>query len=199
MLIAIEGCLGVGKTTVATGLAALRNSTLLLENFEANPFLRAFYEDPAGNAIETEFAFLMLHFHQLKRAAGTIADGEIVSDFHLGKDVLYAEMNLQTPLLRRVFRDLYEVCSERLPAPDVVILLSASTDLVIDRIRHRNRSYECAVDPTYYDAVNVAYDVWFTQYQGRKLRIDMNDWDFVRSPELYDKLNSLLNAEVKLT
>src|SRR5438445_3820261 len=62
MLIAVEGCVGVGKTTVAKGLATLRGSKLLLEDFESNPFLRAFYKDPIGNAIETEFAFLLLHF-----------------------------------------------------------------------------------------------------------------------------------------
>src|SRR5690348_6351944 len=66
MLIAIEGCVGAGKTTVAKGLASRRGSKLLLEDFQSNPFLRAFYEDPIGNAIETEFAFLLLHFHQLK-------------------------------------------------------------------------------------------------------------------------------------
>ncbi len=60
MLIVIEGCLGAGKTTVAKGLAACRNSKLLLENFEVNPFLRAFYENPAENATETEFAFLSI-------------------------------------------------------------------------------------------------------------------------------------------
>jgi deoxyadenosine/deoxycytidine kinase len=63
MLISVDGCVGVGKTTVATGLASLRGSRLLLEDFESNPFLRAFYEDPVGSAIETEFAFLLLHFH----------------------------------------------------------------------------------------------------------------------------------------
>ena len=66
MLIVVEGCVGAGKSTVAKGLAAFRRSALLLEDFESNPFLRAFYDDPIGNATETEFAFLLLHFHQLK-------------------------------------------------------------------------------------------------------------------------------------
>ena len=66
MLIVIEGCVGAGKSTVVKGLAACRGSGLLLEDFQANPFLRAFYEDPVQNATETEFAFLLVHFHQLK-------------------------------------------------------------------------------------------------------------------------------------
>jgi deoxyadenosine/deoxycytidine kinase len=83
MLIVIEGCVGAGKSTVARGLAVHRSSKLLLENFEINPFLRAFYEDPAGNATETEFAFLLLHFHQLKSQADTVSESEIIADFHL--------------------------------------------------------------------------------------------------------------------
>ena len=77
MLIVVEGCVGAGKSTVAKGLAAFRESTLLLEDFESNPFLRDFYDDPVGNATETEFAFLLLHFHQLKSQAGTALRSEV--------------------------------------------------------------------------------------------------------------------------
>jgi deoxyadenosine/deoxycytidine kinase len=90
MLIVVEGCVGAGKSTVAKGLAAFRRSALLLEDFESNPFLRAFYDDPIGNATETEFAFLLLHFHQLKSKAVIASNSEVVADFHLGKDLLYA-------------------------------------------------------------------------------------------------------------
>ncbi|MGH9433991.1 MAG: deoxynucleoside kinase [Terriglobia bacterium] len=78
MLIAIEGCFGAGKSTVAKGLALHRNSTLLLENFESNPFLRAFYENPTENALETEFSFLLLHFHQLKSQIGAASNSEVI-------------------------------------------------------------------------------------------------------------------------
>src|SRR5207244_1516825 len=94
-LIVIEGCVGSGKSTVAKGLAACRSSQLLLEDFETIPFLRAFYEDPVGNATETEFAFLLLHFHQLKSQADVALRSEVITDFHLGKDLLYADLNLK--------------------------------------------------------------------------------------------------------
>ncbi len=198
MLIVIEGCLGTGKSTVAAGLAALRGSALLLEDFEANPFLRAFYDDPIANATETEFSFLMLHFHQLKSAVPMAATGDVVADFHLGKDVLYAELNLKDVRLRRVFADLYRLCSEQLPAPDLLIFLSASTQLVIDRIRARSRDFELVIDPEYYAAVNAAYGKLFARYTGPKLRIDMDEWDFVRDPALYEKLNVLVNSKAKV-
>src|ERR1035437_8059874 len=117
MLIVIEGCLGVGKSTVAKGLASCRNSKLLLEDFEINPFLRAFYENPDANAIETEFTFLLLHFHQLKNQADAASRSEVIADFHLGKDLLYADLNLKDMRAKRLFGELYQLCFETTPRP----------------------------------------------------------------------------------
>src|SRR5208337_2672049 len=119
MLIVVEGCVGAGKSTVAEGLASRRGSKLLLEDFESNPFLRAFYEDPVGNATETEFAFLLLHFHQLKNQAGTASRSEVFADFHLGKDLLYADLNLKDTRLNRLFTELYDICIEKTPRPSL--------------------------------------------------------------------------------
>jgi deoxyguanosine kinase len=106
MLIVVEGCIGAGKSTVAKGLAAHRKSEALFEAFDSNPFLPAFYDDPAANAIETEFTFLLLHFHQLKKNGETILKSEVITDFNIEKDLLYANLNpwqsahLVPPLLR---------------------------------------------------------------------------------------------------
>jgi deoxyadenosine/deoxycytidine kinase len=196
MLIAIEGCLGVGKSTVAKGLAYFRGSGILLEDFESNPFLRAFYKDPASTAMETEFAFLLLHFHQLKTNAQSIGKGEIVSDFHLGKDLIYADLNLPDPRARETFRDLYALCLEKAPVPDLLVLLSSSDDLLIRRIRERDRDFEQQVDADYYASINAAYEEFFSRYEGRKISIAMNDWDFVKKPELYSMLSKLVDREL---
>lgn len=192
MLIAIEGCLGVGKTTVARGLAKHRNASLLLEDFESNPFLRAFYKDPTGTALETEFAFLMLHFHQFKEA--TKLEKSLVADFHIAKDLLYADLNLTDQRVKRVFSDLYQLCIEILPRVDLVVFLSASTDLVVERIQQRNRDFEQAIDVNYYKTVNAAYEEFFARYPDKKLRVDMNVWDFVKSPSLFHELSKLVDA-----
>ena len=142
MLIAIEGCLGVGKSTVAKGLATFRGSEALLEEFEKHPFLRAFYEDPIGTATETEFAFLLLHYHQLKEHARRIAEKEVISDFHLGKDLIYADLNLSRADVGGVFVDLFKICAGEIPAPALLILLSVSDELLIERIRRRARDFE---------------------------------------------------------
>src|SRR5260221_13405753 len=105
MLIAIEGCIGAGKSTVAGGLAAYRKSETLFESFESNPFLPDFYQNPAAFAIETEFAFLLIHFHQLKNRIDSISRGELIADFHLGKDLVFAELNLPEFRIKRIFND----------------------------------------------------------------------------------------------
>ncbi len=196
MLIVVEGCVGAGKSTVAKGLAAFRASKLLLEDFESNPFLRPFYNDPVGNAIETEFAFLLLHFHQLKSQAGAAARSEVVADFHLGKDILYADLNLKDDRLNRLFNELYHICIEKTPRPALMIFLSATTELLVERIRRRKRDFELEIDPEYYSLVNTAYEDYFRRYSGKKLRIPMDEWDFVKDPELYKRLASLVDGEL---
>ncbi len=196
MLIAVEGCVGAGKTTVATGLASRRGSKLLLEDFQSNPFLRAFYEDPVGNAIETEFAFLLLHFHQLKSVATGPSASDVVADFHLGKDLLYAELNLKDSRAKTVFRELYERLVEFIPSVAVMVYLSASTDLLLKRIRTRNRDFELEIDPGYYGLLNAAYEEYFTIYPGKKLRVPMDEWDFANDPQLFEQLAALVNGEL---
>ena len=198
MLIVIEGAVGAGKTTVTKGLAAFRNSELLLENFEANPFLRAFYEDPVENATETEFAFLLLHFHQLKHHTDANSRLEVIADFHLGKDLIYADLNLKDVRARRLFTQLYKLCSEKIPEPAMMVYLSATTDLLVERIRARKRDFELEIDPGYYAAVNGAYEKFFERYHGKKLRVSMDEWDFVKKPALYKTLNALMDGELNI-
>ncbi len=197
MLIAIEGCVGAGKTTIARGLAGYRKSELLLENFEANPFLQAFYEDPIGNAFETEFAFLLLHYHQLKGHAELASKSEVIADFHLGKDLIYADLNLKDEPARRLFDGLYELCLRKTPHLALLVFLSAPTELVVDRIRARSRDYELEIDPAYYATVNAAYEQFFEGYSGDKLRVSMEEWDFVKEPELYDRLALLIDTALQ--
>jgi deoxyguanosine kinase len=197
MVIAIEGCLGAGKTTIARGLAAYRKSKLLLEEFEKNPFLNAFYEDPTEHATETEFAFLMVHFHQLKKHLKQADCTEVIADFHLGKDLLYADLNLTESRAKQLFDDLYQFCLEKVPLPSVIIFLSAPTELLIDRIRRRNREFEVGFDPAYYDMVNTAYENYFKRYSGAVLRIPMSEWDFVADESLYMRLSQMLDRELR--
>jgi len=196
MLIAIEGCIGAGKSTVAKGLAEYRKSDLLLERFEEHPFLKLFYGDPVETATETEVAFLLLHYSQL-RTLNSISPRETVADFHLSKDLLYAELNLTDRRTKAGFLHLYEYFAEKVPPTTVLVYLSANTDLVLERIRQRNRDFEAIVEPAYYARVNEAYDTLFARYSGAKLSIPMEQWDFVRQPSLYKELSALIDTQLK--
>lgn len=196
MLVVVEGCIGAGKTTIASNLAAHRKSEVLLESFESNPFLPAFYQDPVAHATETEFTFLLLHFHQLKNHTETVLKRELISDFHLGKDLLYANLNLGDTRTHRIFGELYEVLVEQLPKPMLMICLSASTELLLDRIRQRSRDIELKTEPAYFARINAAYEDFFARYAGPKLKIPMDEWDFVRTPDLYQKLSLLVDEQL---
>lgn len=197
MLIAIEGCIGAGKSTVAEGLAAYRKSDTLFESFEDNPFLSDFYKNPKAFATETEFTFLLLHFHQLKKRLDVIGQNELIADFHLGKDLIFADLNFYESEIKRVFNDLFELLQEQLPEPALIICLSASTNLIIERIRKRKRNVELEIDPDYYAKVNAEYEKFFVQYEGRKLLISMDEWDFVNKPELFHKLSIAVDDQLK--
>jgi deoxyadenosine/deoxycytidine kinase len=197
MFIAVEGCVGAGKSTVASGLAQYRRSKILLEKFEENPFLPAFYENPSAFAIETEFMFLLLHFHQLKQQLTNIANDELVSDFHFGKDLLYAELNFDDVRTLKMFKSFYDFLNEQLPAPNLLIGLSATTELLMERIRKRDRRIELQITPDYYDRVNSIYRNFFESYPGKKLIISMDEWDFVERPALYSELSGMVDAELQ--
>ena len=183
---------------MARGLAQYRKSKLLLENFEIHPFLHAFYENPQDNAIETEFTFLLLHFHQLKSQAQAASESEVISDFHLGKDLIYADLNLKDARTKRLFNELYGLCVKKTHSPGLMICLSATTDLLIERVRLRKRDYELGVDHGYYAAVNAAYEEFFDKYSGPKLLLHMAEWDFVKDRRLYKQLSSQIDEEFDL-
>lgn len=171
----------------------------MLEDFESNPFLKPFYLNPGENALEVEFTFLLLHSHQLKAVASTIASAscEMVADFHLWKDLIYADLNLTDRRHLEIFKELHKVLSERTAMPSVMIMLSASTELILERIARRSREYEQRVNPEYFARLNDAYQMAFEQYQGRKLCVSMDNWDFVTDTSLFQKLSILVDQTLE--
>ena len=195
MFIAVEGCIGAGKSTVVNGLSAARGSLALLEDFEAHPFLREFAADPESNALETEFGFLLIHFHQLKSVRTVARSTEVIADFHLGKDLLYERLNMSDDRAKALFRALYDLCEEETPPLDLMVFLSAPNDLILERIRSRHRDFELKLDPGYYVRLNALYEEYFEAYRGSKLLVRMDQCDFVASPELFGSLSSRIDAE----
>lgn len=143
--IAIEGCIGSGKTTTAKLLAYMLKVNYLEEQSHRHPFLEAFYTDVEKYALETELAFVLIHFHQLVHLETSF---RYVSDYTIEKDVLFAQMNLKGTDLA-LFDTLYQHLKPRLRAPKLTIILDAPIDVLLRRIRQRGRSYETNMPPQY--------------------------------------------------
>ena len=185
MYVAIEGVIGVGKTTLARLLQKPFDANLLLEVFEENPFLSDFYADRERYAFQTQIFFLLSRYHQQRRAVpDLLALGKpLFSDYTFEKDALFARINLHGDELEMYYR-VHEALAEKITPPDLIVYLRADTDVLMQRIAMRDRPYERHMEREYIDALNRAYDEFYTHQDHRSpvLVIDSNPLDFVKNP-----------------
>jgi deoxyadenosine/deoxycytidine kinase len=181
MYVAVEGCIGVGKTTVAKLLAANRNSSLILEDYQSNPFLDKFYPNPSRYALETELAFVLIHYHQISNEMQLQESNDCVADFCISKDLLFAKMNLNDDDLA-LFKNLYFPLVKRLPEPDIMICLKCSDELILERIKQRGQGSEHRIDQEYFLKLNKRYDAYFADTKAAKIEVDMDKYDFLENP-----------------
>lgn len=187
MYIAIEGVIGVGKTTLARLLQPSFEAGLLLEVFEENPFLSDFYSDRARYAFQTQIFFLLSRYHQQRRTVSEyLAKTEnLIADYTFEKDALFARINLIGDELEMYYR-VHEALAEKIKVPDLVVYLRADTEVLMQRIAMRDRPYERNMDPGYIDQLNQAYESFFTDHGERKspvLVLETNDLNYVRYPD----------------
>lgn len=185
MYIAIEGVIGVGKTTLARLLQpTFENSDLLLEVFEENPFLSDFYGDRARYAFQTQIFFLLSRYRQQNSTVPAILNQgkALIADYTFAKDSLFARINLHGDELTMYHR-VHEALAEKIPLPDLTIYLSASVDTLMARIALRDRFYERTMERAYIADLVAAYDDFFATTATPALVIDSNSLDFVRYPE----------------
>jgi deoxyguanosine kinase len=186
MYFAIEGVIGVGKTTLTRLLQPAFQAGLLLEVFEENPFLSNFYEDRARYAFQTQIFFLLSRYHQQHQGIPkALSNGSaLISDYTFEKDALFARINLRGDELA-MYQRVHEALAEKIQPPDLVVYLRAETPMLLQRIAQRDRPYERDMDPSYIDQVNRAYDEFFLDPPpGRPvLVVDTNHLDYVRFTE----------------
>jgi deoxyguanosine kinase len=202
MYIAIEGVIGVGKTTLARMLQNRFDAEVLLEVFEENPFLSDFYEDRARYAFQTQIFFLLSRYHQQNSSIPqALAEGRsLISDYTFAKDALFARINIKGDELDMYHR-VHEALGEKIPKPDLLVYLQASTDTLMQRIAQRDRPYERQMERDYIHELNMAYDDFFSKPFDHTpiLKIDSNELNIIQNPEHLKSIENRIRETLGLT
>lgn len=195
--VAVEGVIGVGKTTLVKLLSERLACLPLFEEFENNPFLADFYRDRSRYAFQTQVFFLLSRFRQIQEHFQQLDlfHPQVVSDYMFAKDKIFAALNLDENEMG-LYQKLSGLLERELPRPDYVIYLQADTKTLWNRIRSRDRYYERNLEENYLDSLNQAYNNFFHYYDDSPLLIvNTNHIDFVRNS---DDLNLLLDQILKI-
>jgi deoxyguanosine kinase len=201
MYIAIEGVIGVGKTTLARLLQPSFDSELLLEIFEENPFLSDFYSDRERFAFQTQIFFLLSRYHQQRKGVpdALAKKNWLISDYTFEKDRLFAEVNLSGDELETYYQ-VHDALAEKIIKPDLIVYLQADTDVLMQRIAHRDRPYERQMDVNYIDALNQTYETRIKNYPaGAVLPINTNDLDYIRYSAHLELIEQRIRQTLKLS
>ena len=187
--IAVEGPIGVGKTSLARRLATSYGTDLLLEEADGNPFLAKFYEDPARHALATQLHFLFHRSRELQaRRQGDLFSPRLVSDFLFDKDRLFARVVLD-PDEYALYEDIYRRFVAQLPSPALVIYLQASVPTLLKRVARRGIRYEQGIDADYLGKLCEEYVHFFHFYDDAPLLIVNADTiNLVDNDQHYEQL-----------
>ncbi len=187
--IAIEGPIGVGKTTLARKIAQTNQSELLLEKIHENPFLERFYQNPKTGALPAQLQFLFNRTQQLKSLVQTdMFINAYVADFLIEKDQLFAEVTLNQEELN-LYQQVYQNLTFDAPKPDLVIYLQAPVNVLHKRIKNRGVSMESAITTEYLEKLSSAYTDFFHYYESAPLLIvNASGIDLVNNDEHFQQL-----------
>jgi deoxyadenosine/deoxycytidine kinase len=195
--ISIEGNIGAGKTSLAQQLASQFNARLILEQFEDNPFLPKFYQDPDKYAFPLELSFLASRFQQLKDQLPQqeLFSSLTVSDYVIYKSFIFAQRTIRGDELM-LFKRLFDLMASFLPRPELLVYLHVDVEKLLQNIRLRGREYEQDIQPGYLAGIQENYFEFFRQHpELRILVVDTNFIDFVALREDYDRLLDVISQE----
>ena len=188
--IAIEGPIGVGKTSLAQALGLRLGARIVLEDTDGNPFIARFYQDPEKYAFPVQLYFLLTRYNQQRQLAQQDLFAQAtVTDYLLAKDRIFARLNLDPDELV-LYEGVYRLLDGQLAKPDLVVYLRARVEVLAERLRKRNRTFERHISLEYLERVSSAYRDFFFYYDETPLLVvDSSEIDFVADP---DDLEDLL-------
>ena len=198
--VAIEGAIGVGKTSLAKLLSDRLGAKLVLEKFEENPFLFKFYDDPGRFAFQTQLFFLLQRYQQQQELRQVdMFHNLLISDYMFIKDRLFASLNLDEKEM-----NLYDIIANMLERnvinPDIIIYLQADTSTLMKNIAKRGREFEANISYDYINALNEIYTEYFFRYNETPLVIiNTNHIDFVNNSADLDQVIDYIRQPVSGT
>jgi deoxyguanosine kinase len=201
MYVAIEGVIGVGKTTLARLLQPAFDAEVILEVFEENPFLSDFYSDRERYAFQTQIFFLLSRYHQQRRTiTDLVSTGRnVIADYTFAKDSLFARINLKGDELDMYYK-VHEALAEKIQKPNLLVYLQATTDTLMQRIAQRDRPYERQMERAYINELNIAYDAFFSRPFDHTpvLTIDSNDLNVIQNVDDLKAIENRIRQSLSL-
>ena len=187
--IAVEGPIGVGKTTLARKLSEVLGSELILEEAEDNPFLERFYQNPKTGALPTQLYFLFQRTRQLQEVRQSDMFSPLqVADYLMDKDRLFARSTLDEEELR-LYEQVYDNLTIDAPKPDLVIYLQAPVTVLADRIKKRGRREESPISQEYLQTICDAYtDFFYYYHESPLLIVNASGIDLVENEKDFEML-----------
>ena len=195
--VAIEGCIGAGKTTLARQIAEQFGAKLILEQFEDNPFLPKFYKDQDKYAFPLELSFLASRYQQLmdQLSSQDLFHPFTIADYFITKSLIFAQRTLQDDELA-LYSRLFQIMLANLPKPHLLVYLYSDIDQLMKNIKNRGREYEQNILPDYLKKIQEGYFDYIRQQTDKRiLVIDTNGIDFVKNEHEYKEIVSLIMQE----
>lgn len=198
--IAVEGPIGVGKTTLAHILGERLGGHVVLEAVEENPFLASFYADRKKHAFQAQLFFLLSRFQQQQALfQQDLFSQATIADYLFAKDRIFAALTLGPDELA-LYERVYELLGPRVVRPDLVVYLQARTDVLMTRIKKRGRDFERSIEGSYLDALAKAYSDFFFHYEDSPLLVvNTSDIDLEGSPHDLEALLAVIRRHRKGT
>lgn len=193
----IEGNIGTGKTTFCQKMAYEYNVSLILEQFNDNPFLPFFYKDPERFAFTVELFFMTERYKQMQKSMQTL---DMFHDFYLSdyafvKTLLFARKNLEEEEFK-LFQMLYGIMANNFPKPDLLVYFHRDVDILMENIKKRGREIEVDIKPEYLKKVQDSYFEYFRDITSFPvLIIDLKEMDFIQNENGYNMVIELISKQ----
>ena len=196
--IAVEGNIGAGKTTLSQLLSQHYNAKLMLEEFAENPFLTKFYENPKQYAFPLELFFLAERFKQQQDLIKTadLFQSVTISDYLFTKCLLFAKVNLPEEEYR-LYQKMYDVFSQQLTQPDVLIYLHAPVNKLQSNIKKRNRKFEQSIPDEYLFKLQETYTSYIKQHNIKTIFVDASNADFLYNEAHFKLITDALEKDLE--